>query len=110
MKRALGWRSIRSVLVVILLAVVILGVAWVFVNWNDLRAFQEMPSGAYAKFMCSSLFVVGMTEDQARNWSALPVPIQELRIDYQTKSVTARALFHSSTARYEDERLGCTLE
>jgi hypothetical protein len=103
-------RLIGKILLVILLGVVAFGMAWIVIHWKDLRAFQGMPSGAYAKFMCSSLFVEGKSEEQARIWSRMPVPVKEIQIDYTHKSVTARSLFHTSTARYVDERYGCTLE
>ena len=101
--------AIRTI-AVILVIVVLAGGTWVFVNRRDVAAFLPMPSAAYAKFMCSSLFVADMSEEQARNWSQLSVPVKEVRIDYQKKTVTARALFHTNTARYVDDRCGCSLE
>jgi hypothetical protein len=100
----------KKILLIVLLAGVLAASFWVLVNRQNLVAFQHMPSGAYSKFMCSSLFVVGMTEQEAKDWSALSVPIQSLHIDYEQKTVTSRALFYTSTARFVDERYGCTLE
>ncbi len=97
---------------VLVLVVVVLCVAaiWVGLNWYNIRAFQAMPSGAYAKFVCSSLFVIGMDEASAKEWASIPVPVQEVQIDYQGKTVIAKALLHSSVAQYQGERLGCTLQ
>ena len=103
-------KKIKMFLLIVLLVAVVVGGIWVFINRKDLRSFQQMPSGAYSKFMCSALFVEGMPEDQARNFSRVSVPVIELQIDYENKSVTTWSLFHTSTARYINERFGCTLE
>ena len=101
---------IGRILLAVLVVAVCVAQVWVIVNFNDIRSFQAMPSGAYAKFVCSSLFVVGMDEESAKEWASIPVPVQEAQIDYEGKRVTTRALFYTSVARYEGERLGCTLE
>jgi hypothetical protein len=103
-------KLLLKVLLAVLLVAVIGGAVWVFLNWTDLKAFQGMPSGAYAKFMCSSLFVEGKPIEQARTWSQVSVPVQEISIDYTNKSVTARSLFFTNTARYINDRFGCTLD
>lgn len=100
---------VRTILVVLVIAG-LGGGGWVFANRKDLAAFLPMPAGAYAKFMCSCLFVADMPEEQARNWSQLSVPVKLVRIDYQKKTVVARALLQTRTARYVNARCGCTLE
>ncbi len=98
-------------LLLILLAVIILGLGIVAgANLKDIRAFLPMASAAYAKFMCSSIFVEGKNEEQARNWSRTVIPVKGYKVDYATKSVTATALGKTSTARYMGERFGCTLD
>ena len=103
-------KKIRSYFLIAILVVVIAGGLWVIANWNELRGFQQMPSGAYAKFMCSALFVEEMTEEQARNLARVSVPVKEMMVDYKSKSVTTRSLFYTSTASFVNERYGCTLE
>jgi hypothetical protein len=103
-------RLIGKILLGVIGVALVIVLIWVALNWSDLRAFQPVPSGAYAKFMCSSLFVEGKTEEQARNWAKVSVPVKEIGIDYTNKSVTARSLFYTSTARYVNERLGCILQ
>jgi len=99
----------RQVLIAILGVLFVAAVLWVGLNFENLRALQQMPSGAQAKFLCSTLFVVGMDEASARAWSAVPLPVQQVEIDYEAKQVTVRALFVTSRAVYEGERFGCTL-
>ncbi len=83
---------------------------YIVINVNDFRDFLPVTSGAYAKFMCVSMFVLGMTEEQARSWSHLPLPYQKMRIDYKTKTVSVTAWGVTSVARYIDERHGTVLE
>jgi len=95
----------------ILLLVVIVGIgAWVAANWKDISAFLPMASAAYAKFMCSSIFVEGKTEEAARNWSRLSLPVSSCEIDYTKKTVTVKGLGRENTARYKGARFGCTIE
>lgn len=98
-------------LLLILIVIILVGAgAWITANLKDIKAFLPMASAAYAKFMCSSLFVEGKTEEQAHNWSKLALPVQRCDIDYEKKTVTAKGLGKTSTARYVSERFGCTLE
>ncbi|HPV98453.1 MAG TPA: hypothetical protein PLZ78_11530 [Spirochaetota bacterium] len=95
----------------ILLLVVIVGIGvWVAANWRDISAFLPMASGAYAKFMCSSIFVEGKTEEAAHNWARLALPVSSCVVDYEKKTVTVKGLGHKNTARYAGARFGCTLE
>ena len=99
----------KIILAVVVLAVVI-GVVWVGIHWEELVNFRKMPSGAYAKFMCSALFVDEVSEEQARVIARVSVPVKEINIDYENKAVTARALFYTSTAQYVNDKYGCTLK
>jgi hypothetical protein len=103
-------KLVRKILLGILVVVLVAAAVLVALNRSDLLAFQPVASGAYAKFMCSSLFVEGKTEEQARNWSAVSLPVKLIQVDFTNKTVTASALFHTSTARYVNARLGCKLE
>jgi hypothetical protein len=103
-------RLIGKILLGIVGVALVIALVWAALNWSDLRAFQPVASGAYAKFMCSSLFVEGKTEEQARNWAKVSVPVKEIEIDYANKAVTARALFYTNTAQYVNERMGCVLK
>jgi ribosomal protein L18E len=49
-----------------------------------------------------------MDEESAREWATIPV--QDVKIDHEGKRVTVRALLYSSTAAYQGERYGCTLD
>jgi len=98
----------RILCVVLVIGLCAVGI-WVIVNFNNISSFQAMPSGAYAKFLCSSLFVVGMDEESAKRWASIPIPVHEVKIDYERKTVSARALLHTSVAQYENERFGCQL-
>ncbi len=101
--------SANHILISILVVLLAAALLWVGLNFENIRALQRMPSGAQAKFLCSTLFVVGMDEASAREWSAVPLPVQQVEIDYEAKRVTVRALFVTSSAVYEGERFGCTL-
>ena len=102
--------SLGRILLIVVAVALCAAVIWVGFNFNNIRSFQAMPSGAYAKFMCSSLFVVGMDEQSAKNWADVGFPMQDVKIDFETKTVSARALLHTSVAQYQGERFGCTLE
>jgi hypothetical protein len=101
-------KKIRWYLLIAVLVVVIAGGLWVIANWNELRGFQQMPSRAYAKFMCSTYFVEEMTDEQARNLARGSAPVEEILIDFESKSAMTRSLFYTSTASYVNERYGCT--
>ncbi len=103
-------KTIRKLILVLLLLLLVVGASWVVSHWKELRNFQQMPSGAYAKFMCSALFVDEVSEEQARTIARVSIPVKEIQIDYKNKIITTRSLFYTSTARYVNERFGCILE
>ena len=103
-------KTIRKLILVLLLLLLVVGASWVVSHWKELRNFQQMPSGAYAKFMCSALFVDEVSEEQARTIARVSVPVKEIQIDYENKIIKTRSLFYTSTARYVNERFGCILE
>jgi hypothetical protein len=92
------------------LLLVLAAASWILANRDDLAAFVPMPAGAYAKFLASALFVEGRTEEQARVWARLPLPVGTVTIDQAHKSVTVEAYFQKATARWVDERHGVVLE
>ena len=99
----------KIILPVVVIAVVV-GVVWIGIHWEELVNFRKMPSGAYAKFMCSALFVDEVSEEQARVIARVSAPVKEINIDYENKTITARSLFYTSTAQYVNDKYGCTLK
>ncbi len=89
---------------------VVLG-SWIAANWTVLSTFPMMPSSYEAKEFCSCRFV----SDRDGAFCAAfvkqsTVPMQGREVDEAAKTVTSRALWTSSTARYVDERRGCVLD
>jgi len=102
---------VRHFVLALVAALVLLGASWIIPNWKDLAAFLPMPAHTYARFMAMQLFVEGRSEEEARNWSKLPLPILgSVKIDRAAKSVTVTAYFFRATARWVDERHGVVLE
>lgn len=79
-------------------------------NWDDLVSFVPMPASVYATFLADALFVEGRTEEQARNWARLSLPVGKVTVDPVRKTVTVEAYFQTATARWVDERRGVVLE
>jgi hypothetical protein len=104
MKRAMKIAGILLLIIILTVGILLAS------NWKDIKNFQPMASGAYAKFMCSCLFVEGRTEEQCKIWSRLSIPQSGYTINKKDMTVTSTALWYTSTARYKDKKLGCTLE
>ncbi len=103
-------KKIGKIAGIILIAIILVLGILLAVNWSDIKNFQPMASGAFSKFMCSCMFVEGRTEEQCKNWSRLVVPQQSYSINRKEKSVTATALWYTSTAQYVNKRFGCSLK
>ena len=102
MRRALRWLG----LLVALLGVGALG--WIFYHWTVLSTFPQMPSAYEAKEMCSCLWVEQRSTAYCEQWVRQSVvPSQGREVDEAARTVTARALWQTTTARYLGEREGC---
>ncbi|HYO53707.1 hypothetical protein [Archangium sp.] len=74
---------------------------------NDL----QLVTSYTAKDFCSCLFVMQMSEDYCRRWTAASPAVATVRVDYKERSVqTAAALLWGEKARFVSERDGCVLE
>ncbi len=74
---------------------------------NDL----QLVTAYTAKDFCSCLFVMRMSEDYCRRWTAASPAVATLRVDHEERSVqTAAVLLWGEKARFVSERDGCVLE
>ncbi|HEX5752939.1 MAG TPA: hypothetical protein VFZ09_42440 [Archangium sp.] len=74
---------------------------------NDL----QLVTSYTAKDFCSCVFVMRMSEDYCRRWTAASPAVATVTVDYEERSVqTAAALLWGEKARFVSERDGCVLE
>ncbi|HEX8820352.1 MAG TPA: hypothetical protein VF794_10535 [Archangium sp.] len=74
---------------------------------NDL----QLVTSYTAKDFCSCVFVMEMSEDYCRRWTAASPAVATVRVDYQEHTVqTAAALLWGEKARFVNAREGCVLE
>lgn len=74
---------------------------------NDL----QLVTSYTAKDFCSCVFVMQMSEEYCRRWTAASPAVATVHVDYRDKSVsTAAALLWGAKARFLNERDGCQLE
>ncbi|MCY1083048.1 hypothetical protein [Archangium lansingense] len=74
---------------------------------NDL----QLVTSYTAKDFCSCMFVMQMSEEYCRRWTAASPAVATLSVDYKERSVqTAAALLWGEKARFVSERDGCVLE
>jgi hypothetical protein len=74
---------------------------------NDL----QLVTSYTAKDFCSCLFVMEMSEEYCRRWTAASPAVATLTVDYEERSVqTAAALLWGEKARFVSARDGCVLE
>ncbi|HYO69581.1 MAG TPA: hypothetical protein VEU33_26250 [Archangium sp.] len=74
---------------------------------NDL----QLVTSYTAKDFCSCLFVMQMSEEYCRRWTAASPAVATLTVDDEERSVqTAAALLWGEKARFVSERDGCVLE
>jgi hypothetical protein len=74
---------------------------------NDL----QLVTAYTAKDFCSCVFVMEMSEEYCRRWTAASPAVATLRVDYEKRTVrTAAVLLWGETARFVSERDGCVLE
>lgn len=74
---------------------------------NDL----QLVTSYTAKDFCSCLFVMEMSEEYCRRWTAASPAVATVTVDYKERSVqTAAALLWGEKARFVSERDGCVLE
>ena len=84
---------------------------WIALNWAVLSAFPGMASAYEAKEYCSCRFVSLRDDDFCAAYvKQHTVPTQGRSVDEAARSVTARALWVSHTARWVDRRQGCVLD
>lgn len=76
-----------------------------------LLSFPSMPGAYEAKEYCSCLWVEGRDQAFCDNFVYQSVvPSQGRTVDEATKTVTARALWRTSSARWESREYGCVIE
>ncbi len=74
---------------------------------NDL----QLVTAYTAKDFCSCVFVMEMSEDYCRRWTAASPAVATVRVDYEERTVqTAAALLWGERARFVNAREGCVLE
>ncbi|HMV34611.1 MAG TPA: hypothetical protein PKM44_04930 [Turneriella sp.] len=79
-------------------------------NYKHTAAFPGIISSFYSKEFCSCYFVTEGTEEQCHNFARQWVPLQSFALDKEKRTVTAKGLFVTTTARYTGDRYGCILE
>ena len=70
----------------------------------------KLASSVTAKEVCSCLYVMKRDEAFCTEWTRVSPDIAKFKVHEAEQSVTARAIFARSTARYVSEREGCVLE
>jgi hypothetical protein len=74
---------------------------------NDL----QLVTAYTAKDFCSCVFVMEMSEDYCRRWTAASPAVATVRVDHKERTVqTAAALLWGERARFVNAREGCVLE
>ncbi len=74
---------------------------------NDL----QLVTSYTAKDFCSCVFVMRMSEEYCRRWTAASPAVATVEVDYEERSVrTAAVLLWGEKARFVSERDGCILE
>lgn len=74
---------------------------------NDL----QLVTSYTAKDFCSCVFVMQMSEEYCRRWTAASPAVATVKVDYKERSVqTAAALLWGEKARFVSDREGCILE
>ncbi len=77
----------------------------------DTLNFAPVPSVYHAKEMCSCLFVEGRSEQSCADYvRQSTVPVKDVVVDAEKKTVRASSLGVTSTARYKGQREGCGLD
>lgn len=75
------------------------------------NALLMLATGFAAKEGCSCIFVTGRDEETCKAYLKVSPDVAKIRVDYEAKRVTSRALGMSpSRARWVSERDGCVLE
>ena len=73
---------------------------------NDL----QLVTSYTAKDFCTCVFVMQMSEDYCRRWTAASPAVATVHVDYKDKSVsTAAVLLWGGKARFLNDRDGCQL-
>ncbi len=74
---------------------------------NDL----QLVTAYTAKDFCSCLFVMQMSEEYCRRWTAASPAVATLTVDHKERGVqTAAVLLWGEKARFVSDRDGCVLE
>ena len=64
-----------------------------------------------AKDFCSCMFVMKRDENYCRDWTVASPNLASIKVDKELKVVRTQAIHYwSATARYINERTGCTLD
>ena len=63
-----------------------------------------------AKEVCSCLFVVGQTDEFCDQFIHFNPPIASYSVDKEKKTVSARSLTYTATAKWVSARAGCQLD
>ena len=83
---------------------------WVSLNLKHIKAFPLMVSAYYSKEFCSCYFISDGTDEDCHRLIRQWIPIQNFSLDLNTRTVTVTGLYHTSRARYIDDRAGCIIE
>jgi hypothetical protein len=103
------WKLLKYLGLTLLFALSVAG-GFVAFHWKALSTFPGMPSAYEAKELCSCLYVEGRPKEACEQFIRQSVvPIQGRDFDAAGKSVTVRALWTASKARYVSARYGCQL-
>lgn len=101
-------KNLQTGLISLAVLLAMIGFATLAPMWEALSAFPQMPSAYEAKEMCSCRWVEGRPADFCGKFVAQSVvPSQGTTVDEAAKTVKARALWTTSTAKWVDARTGC---
>jgi hypothetical protein len=71
--------------------------------------FPKAISAFYSKEYCSCRFVELREHDDCHSYAQQMITVRNVQIDEQEKTVTSKALFFSTTAKWQSMRMGCMI-
>jgi len=101
----------RRIVLLVVAVPVIAGLGWVGLHGSALSTFPRMPSAYEAKKYCSCRWVEGRDATFCDHYVYQDVvPSQGRTVDEANKTVTAKALWIRTSARWIGPREGCVIE
>jgi hypothetical protein len=99
----------KAILSFTILIFTVVGV-WFFLNNKELNSFRDIISSYYAKEFCSCTYILKRDENFCKDLLKQWVPISEISIDNDLKTIKVTGLGKTNTAKYTSPEIGCHLE